>query len=100
MGRSVSSTMLKDGREEFAFQTNTLILEMLNKEQYKAKEGVPHISVKESLISKTTSKARILAHEKRFASAFKKYAGQKADTAKIFDRVIGRTSKVEESITL
>lgn len=100
MGRIISAAALREGREEFAYCTNQLILEMLNNKQHQAKEGVPHITVKESLISKTTSKARILDYETSFAPAFKKYAGKKADTAKIFNKVIGRTAKHEETMSV
>lgn len=98
MGRTVSPEALREGKEEFAYQTNNLILEMLNN-KHQAKDGVSHISVKESLISKTASKARILDYEKSFAPEFAKCSGKKADTARIFDKVIGRTKTNETVIS-
>lgn len=100
MGRSVTPDELRRGREEFNYGKNQLILEMLKNGKRIPKEGVETVSVKETLLWAADSKTNILNLEEKFEPYFKKCTGKKANTAKIFEKVIGRTAKQEEAINL
>ena len=91
MGRTVSGKELEAGIKEFAERKQIRLFEEMAKGAHVPKANAKLISVQESLISKTTKKAEILSLQQKFESAFEPYAGKKADTAKIFDKVIGRT---------
>ena len=98
MGRTVSGRELKAGQEEYAMQYSQVLLAKLA-EGKRVPKSNDKISVKESLISKTTSKERIIENCNTFAPEFKKYSGKKAPTGKIFDKCIGRTAKNENVIS-
>lgn len=99
MGRTVSGRELKAGQEEFAMGYNKVLLEMLAEGKRLPKSN-DTLSVKETLVSKTASKSRIIEHDNVFAPEFAKYAGKKVPTAKIFDRCITRTAKNESVVDL
>ncbi len=96
MGRTLSSRELKNGREEYAAEYSSVLLAKIA-EGKRIPQSNNTISVKESLISKTRSKARILNLEHYLAPEFKKHAGNKADTAIIFNKVIGKYAKNENT---
>ena len=98
MGRTVSGRELKAGREQYAINYGEVLLTKLAEGKRTPKSN-DTISVKESLISKTASKARIINNNNVFAHQFEKYAGKKAPTAKIFEKCIGRTAKHENVIS-
>ena len=93
MGRTVSGRELEAGIKEFAERKQIRLFEEMAKGAHVPKEGAKLISVQESLISKTTKKAQILSWQEVFEPEFKKYAGAKAPTAEIFNKVIERTAK-------
>ncbi len=98
MGRTLSPRELQNGREEYAVEYSSVLLAKIA-EGKRIPQSNNTISVKETLISKTASKSRVLANEKLFEKEFKKFAGKKAPTAKIFERCIGRTAKVESELS-
>lgn len=57
------------------------------------------VTEQEALIFKVTRKSNILKHENMFSKEFAKYAGKKANTAKIFEKCILRTAKKETETT-
>ena len=98
MGRTLSPRELQNGREEYAVEYSSVLLAKIA-EGKRLPQSNNTISVKESLISKTRSKARIVSYDEVFAPEFKKYAGKKAPTAKIFEKCIGRTAKAESELS-
>ena len=100
MGRTVSGKELLAGQHEFEFNKNQRLLELLAQGKRLPKEGSIVVSEKESLISKTTHQAKRLDLCSQFEKEFKKVAGRTANTAKIFDKVIGRTRQQEEVVSL
>ena len=99
MGRTLSPKEMEAGIKEFAERKQIRLLEEMAKGPHVPKAGAEVISVQESLISKTTKKAKILSWQEVFEPEFKKYAGKKAPTAEIFERCIGRTAKSENTIS-
>jgi len=98
MGRTISSRELKAGLEEYAVKYNSTLLAQIAEGKRVPKTN-DTLSVKESLISKTTSKARIVSNVELFAPYFKKYAGKKAPTAEIFEMATGKTAKNESELS-
>lgn len=98
MGRTVSGRELKAGQEEYALEYGSVLLAKIAEGKRIPKTN-DTLSVKESLISKTTSKARIVSHDEVFAPYFKKYAGKKAPTAEIFEIATGKTTNSESELS-
>ena len=100
MGRTVSGKELLAGQHEFSYKRNERLLALLAEGKRAIKEGCKRvISVKESLISKTTHQRNRLLLGETLAPEFKKAAGKKASVEKIFSKVIGRKAK-EEVVSL
>ena len=98
MGRTVSGQELQAGQHEFDFNVKQRLLTMLAEGKRTLKEGCKAvITVKESLLSKTTHQRNRLTLCQTFAPEFKNRAAKKADTAKIFSKVIGR-KQVQEDV--
>ena len=93
----VSGKELLAGKHEFEYNKNQRLLEMLANGKRLPKEGSEVLSTKETLVSKTTKKAVILKFESKFEKEFKKYAGKKAPTEKIYNKVVG-TAKEKETV--
>ena len=100
MGRTISGKEILAGQHEFDYNRKQRLLQLLAQGKRLPKEGKEVITEKESLISKTTYKSRILAISEKFETEFKKVAGKTADTAKIFSKVIGRKKQKEEIASL
>lgn len=101
MGRTVSGEKARAAQHEFAYNRNNRLLEFLAQGKRVVKDGASKvISVKESLISKTTNQARHLALCEKFEKEFSKCAGTYADTKKIFSKVILRNKRKEEVAAL
>lgn len=100
MGRTVSGKELLAGQHEFEFNKNQRLLELLAQGKRLPKEGSKVISEKESLLSKTAHQARRLKLNAEFEKEFKRVAGKVANTAKIFEKVIGRQKQQEEVVAL
>lgn len=97
MGRTVSGKELLAGQHEFSYKRNERLLQLLAEgKRVVKKAGEKVISVKESLISKTTNLAKHLALCEKFKNEFSKCAGKYADTKKIFSKVIGINKTQEE----
>ncbi len=96
MGRTVSGQELRAGQHEFDFNVKQRLVSLLAEGKRKVKEGCKAvITVKESLLSKTTHQRNRLLLGETLAPEFKKAAGKKANTEKIFSKVIGRKSQEE-----
>ncbi len=98
MGRTLSPKDLQNGREEYAVEYGSVLLAKIAEGKRIPKTN-DTLSVKESLISKTASKARIVSHDEVFAPYFKKYSGKKAPTAEIYEQAIGKTAKNESELS-
>lgn len=96
---TISGQECQAWRSERYYNINNLMLEMVAKGKRVPKENVPILSERESLISKTRSKAIVVSHDEVFAPEFKKYAGKYAPTDKIFEKVIGKTAKNETELS-
>ncbi|MBQ8615401.1 MAG: hypothetical protein IJ415_02425 [Clostridia bacterium] len=96
MGRTISGKEILAGQHEFKYNRNQRLLQLLAQGKRLPKEGKEVITEKESLISKTTYKSRILSLSEKFEAEFKKVSGQFANTSKIFSKVIGRKKTQEE----
>ena len=99
MGRTVSGKELEAALKEFAERKQIRLFEEMAKGAHVPKANAERITVQESLIIKTTKKAEILSLQEKFEAEFAKYAGKKAPTAKIFDKVIGRTAKKDAELS-
>ena len=101
MGRTVSGKELLAGQHEFEYNKNQRLLQLLAEGKRALKDvGKKVITVKESLISKTTNQAKRGELREQFEKEFSKYSGKVADTAKIFSKVIGRKKVQEEVVSL
>lgn len=100
MGRAVSGKELLAGQHEFSYKRNERLLQLLAEGKRLPKEGKEVLTERESLVSKTTYKSRVLALSNKFEKEFKKVSGKVANTAKIFTKVIGRNKTQEEVVSL
>ena len=99
MGRTVSGKELEAGQHEFDFNLKNRTLIVLAEGKRKLKEGCKEvITVAESLISKTTHQRNRLLLGQSLAPEFKKFAGKKANTERIFEKNNAR--KREEVVAL
>jgi hypothetical protein len=87
-------------RSDRYYNINRLMVEMIAQGVHVPQPNAKVVSEKESLIFKTTKKAEIIALQKELEKEFKKYAGKKADTKTIFNRVIDRTAGQETSLSV
>ena len=101
MGRTVSGKELEAGQHEFDFNLKNRILIVLAEGKRKVKEGCKAvITVKESLLSKTTHQRNRLLLGEALAPEFKKCAGKKANTGRIFEKKIAINKTQEEVIVM
>ena len=96
MGRKVSGKELSAGQHEFDFVRGESLLSFLAKGPRSPQKGKETVSVKENLVARTTDKVNRLSLVERFETEFAKYAGKFANTARIFEKVIGRKKTQEE----
>ncbi|MBR4998504.1 MAG: hypothetical protein IKY10_01370, partial [Clostridia bacterium] len=87
-------------RNERHFNINQIIVKMLEQGKRIPKAGAKLVSEKSILKSRIAAKSDVLSLEQKFAPEFKAYAGKKADTAKIFAKVIGRNKKQEDILAM
>ena len=100
MGNTISPKECEAWRSERRFNINQIIVKMLEQGKRVPKDGVTLVSEQSILRSRIMSKSNVLSLEQKFAPEFQAYAGKKADTAKIFSKVIGRNKKQEEIVSM
>jgi len=100
MANTISPKECEAWRKERHFNINQIIIKMLGKGKRLPKEGVPVVTEERILKSRIEPKKTVLSLEEKFAPEFAKYTGKKADTAKIFSKVIGRKKTQEEVVAL
>lgn len=100
MGNTISPKECEAWRNERHFNINQIIVKMLEQGKRIPKTGARLVSEQSILKARIAAKSTVLSLEDKFASEFKAYAGKKADTAKIFSKVIGRNKKQEEIVSM
>lgn len=101
MGRTVSGQELRAGQHEFDYNVKQRLVSLLAEGKRKLKEGCKAVmTVKESLLSKTTHQRNRLLLGEFLAPEFKKCAGKKANTGRIFEKKIAKNKTQEEVVAL
>lgn len=100
MGNTISPKECEAWRNERYYNINQIIVKMLEQGKRIPQVGAKLVSETKILKSRIMAKANILALEKKLAPEFERCTGKKADTAKIFSKVIGRNKKQEEVVSM
>ena len=99
MGRTISGARAQAIREEYNYHYNQRLLELLAQGKRVPANKADVVSEQEILTQSIAKKTKRLENERLFDKEFKKHAGKKINTAKVFEKVVGKSAEKNEGLS-